>query len=46
MRRTYAGLACLLARGDTVEPRLIKARLDLPLARTEVPVQPCAFAGE
>jgi tetratricopeptide (TPR) repeat protein len=30
---------CLTRRGDTVEAPLIKARLDLALARTEVPVR-------
>jgi tetratricopeptide (TPR) repeat protein len=30
---------CLVRRGDTVEAPLIKARLDLALARTEVPVR-------
>ena len=30
---------CLARRGDTVEAPLIKARLDLALARTEVPVR-------
>jgi tetratricopeptide (TPR) repeat protein len=30
---------CLSRRGDTVEAPLVKARLDLALARTEVPIQ-------
>ena len=30
---------CLVRRGDTVEAPLIKARLDLAMARTEVPVR-------
>jgi hypothetical protein len=30
---------CLTRRGDTVQSPLIKARLDLALARTEVPVR-------
>jgi hypothetical protein len=30
---------CLTRRGDTVEAPLIEARLDLALARSEVPVR-------
>jgi hypothetical protein len=30
---------CLARRGDTIEAPLVKARLDLALARTEVPIR-------